>query len=88
MRERLNAIKDLRLSQSPPMRQEDLGRLLGVDRAEVSRYENGLIQPTLKRALQIARVFHLPVERVFYGLGELVDAEVVERSVEHPTRAS
>lgn len=75
MRETINAIKELRLSQNPPMRQVDLGVRLGIGRGEVSRYENGVVQPTLRRAFEIALIFRVPVERVFHGLIESVEGQ-------------
>lgn len=70
------------------MRQVDLGSVLGVGRAEISRYESGAMMPTLRRALELARVFRVPVEEVFFGLTEVVDLAACERGVDKPTPAS
>ncbi|MFA6958354.1 MAG: helix-turn-helix transcriptional regulator [Thermoanaerobaculia bacterium] len=75
MRERLNAIKALRLAHNPPLRQVDLAVRIGVERGVISLYENGGREPSIKKAMQIARVFHVSVEHVFYGVFEVVDGE-------------
>lgn len=81
MRERLNAIKSLRLANNPPLRQVDLARRIGVERGVISLYENGGREPSMRKAMQIARVFHVSVERVFYGVVEVIDLEQADHEV-------
>lgn len=61
-----NAIRSFRLQHDPPLRQRDLALRLGIDKAEVSRYEAGMC-PALPRAIQIALALGRTVEEVFFG---------------------
>lgn len=51
------------------MKQEELAKLVGVRRETIGNLENGKYNPSLKLALNIARVFHTTVEELF----ELID---------------
>jgi putative transcriptional regulator len=47
------------------MSQTELGRRVGVTRQTIMAIELGRYSPTLEMAFQIARVFELPLDRVF-----------------------
>lgn len=47
------------------MKQEELAALVKVRRETISRLEKGLYNPSLKLAMDIARVFDMPVEELF-----------------------
>lgn len=47
------------------MKQEDLAALVGVRRETIGHLENGKYNPSLKLALDIAKVFHTKVEDIF-----------------------
>jgi putative transcriptional regulator len=47
------------------MKQEELAALVKVRRETISRLEKGLYNPSLKLAMDIARVFDMPVEKLF-----------------------
>ena len=47
------------------MTQEDLARLVGVRRETIGRLEQGLYCPSLRLAMDIARVFGTTVEDLF-----------------------
>lgn len=56
-------IKELRAARG--MDQATLAGLVGVRRETIGRLENGLYNPSLKLAMDIAKVFGLPVEQIF-----------------------
>lgn len=56
-------IKEYRLRQS--MKQETLAALIGVRRETIVHLENGRYNPSLKMAMDIAKVFHTTVEELF-----------------------
>lgn len=47
------------------MKQEELADLVGVRRETIGHLENGRYNPSLKLALDIAKVFHTTVEELF-----------------------
>ena len=47
------------------MQQAELAKLVGVRRETIGKLENGKYNPSLKLAVDIARVFGKPVEEVF-----------------------
>jgi DNA-binding XRE family transcriptional regulator len=56
-------IKEYRVKHS--MTQEELAALVGVRRETIVHLENGRYNPSLKLALDIAKVFHARVEDIF-----------------------
>jgi putative transcriptional regulator len=56
-------IKDFREKAS--MKQNDLAKLVGVRRETIVHLENGKYNPSLKLALDIAKVFNATVEELF-----------------------
>ena len=56
-------IKELRAARD--MDQARLAELVGVRRETIGRLENGLYNPSLKLAMDIARVFETTVEDLF-----------------------
>ncbi len=48
------------------MQQADLAELVGVRRETIGNLENGKYNPSLKLAMDIAKVFGKTVEEVFY----------------------
>ena len=51
----MNRIRELR--QEKHLSQEELARLLGVDRSAVARWEAGSNAPRMERLLALARIF-------------------------------
>ena len=47
------------------MTQSDLAELIGVRRETIVHLENGRYNPSLKMAMDIAKVFHVTVEEIF-----------------------
>ncbi len=56
-------LKELRAARG--MDQAQLAQLVGVRRETIGRLEKGLYNPSLKLAMDIAKVFALPVEDIF-----------------------
>ena len=56
-------IKEMRAARG--MDQTQLAELVGVRRETIGRLENGQYNPSLKLAMDIAKVFGLTVEEVF-----------------------
>ena len=56
-------IKELRAARG--MDQAQLAELVGVRRETIGRLENGQYNPSLKLAMDIAKVFGLSVEEIF-----------------------
>lgn len=56
-------LKELRASKN--MKQGELAEIVGVRRETIIRLEKGLYNPSLKLAVDIARVFGCTVEEVF-----------------------
>ena len=65
-----NQVRKLRFLHGE-MTQEDLAKRLGVARQTVIAIERGKYNPSVALAIRIARVFELPVEKIFF----LEDAE-------------
>ena len=57
-------IRELRLARG--MDQSQLAALVGVRRETIGRLEKGQCNPSLKLAVDIAKVFALPVEEIFF----------------------
>lgn len=53
------------LRKAKGMQQAELAALVGVRRETIGHLENGRYNPSLKLAMDIARVFALPVEEAF-----------------------
>ena len=53
------------------LKQSELAELVGARRETIVHLENGRYNPSLKLAMDIAKVFHVTVEDIF----EFVDAE-------------
>lgn len=53
------------LRKAKGMQQAELAALVGVRRETIGHLENGRYNPSLQLAMDIARVFALPVEEVF-----------------------
>lgn len=47
------------------LKQEDLAKLVGVRRETIGSLENGKYNPSLKLAMDIAKVFQTTVEEIF-----------------------
>ncbi|QQQ86859.1 MULTISPECIES: helix-turn-helix transcriptional regulator [Peptostreptococcales] len=62
-------IKEYR--ESAGMKQSDLAKLVSARRETILHLENGRYNPSLKLAMDIAKVFNVPVEELF----EFVDDE-------------
>lgn len=57
--------KMLELRKAMNLQQAELADLVGVRRETISKLENGRYNPSLKLAMDIARVFGKSVEEVF-----------------------
>ena len=57
-------LKQLRAERG--MDQAELAALVGVRRETINRLEKGLYNPSLKLAMDIAKVFHTTVEELFF----------------------
>ena len=55
-----------RLRRERGIRQEDLAQAVGVSRQTVISLEKGKYNPSLKLAMDIAKVFHTTVEELFF----------------------
>ncbi len=70
-----NDIRALRFQQGE-MTQQELADRIGVTRQTVNAIEGNKYSPSLEVAFRIARVFGVPLERVFqYGAAEAVASE-------------
>mgnify|MGYP002315514646 CR=1 FL=1 len=59
-----NRIRELRARHQ--MKQEELAKLVGVRRETIGNLENGKYNPSLKLAMDIAKVFGCTVEELFF----------------------
>ena len=57
-------LRDLR--KSTGLQQADLAALVGVRRETIGNLENGKYNPSLKLAMDIAKVFNKTVEEIFF----------------------
>ena len=48
------------------LKQSELADMVGVRRETIFRLENGLYNPSLKFAMDIAKIFEVPVEELFF----------------------
>ena len=60
-----NSIRALRFAHGE-MTQAQLADRIGVTRQTINAIEQGKYSPSLEMAFQIARVFELPLDRVFH----------------------
>lgn len=51
--------------QRAGLKQSELAELVGARRETIVHLENGKYNPSLKLAMEIAKVFHVPVEDLF-----------------------
>lgn len=58
-----NTIKSLRAQHH--LTQEELAQKIGVRRETIVFLEKGKYNPSLRLALQLARIFHVTVEEIF-----------------------
>lgn len=58
-----NRIEEIRTVKG--IKQEELGRMLGVSRQTVSSLENGRYNPSILLAHKIAKLFNLSIEDIF-----------------------
>ena len=61
------------------MKQDELAALVGVRRETIGRLEHGKYNPSLKLAMDIARIFGKSVEEVSHFISETQDEQVVEQ---------
>ncbi|AFM39851.1 putative transcriptional regulator [Desulfosporosinus acidiphilus SJ4] len=59
----ITKIKEYRAKNN--MKQEELAQLIGVRRETIGHLENGKYNPSLKMAMDIAKVFMVSVEELF-----------------------
>jgi len=59
----ITRIKEYRAKNN--MKQEELAQLIGVRRETIGHLENGKYNPSLKIAMDIAKVFMVSVEELF-----------------------
>ena len=58
-----NRIEEIRNQKG--MKQDELGKLLGVSRQTISSLENGRYNPSILLAYKIAKLFNMTIEEVF-----------------------
>lgn len=58
-----NRIEALRNQKG--IRQDELGKMLGVSRQTISSLENGRYNPSIMLAYKIAKLFNMSIEEVF-----------------------
>jgi putative transcriptional regulator len=61
----INQIRRLRFDHNE-MTQQQLAAAIGVSRQTIVAVEKGKYNPSLELAFQIAMVFEMPLEKVFY----------------------
>lgn len=71
----INKLKQLRLKNN--MSQKKLGKYLGISDRAVSKWENGLSQPSVKNLLQLSKIFNISAE---YFMSE---SKALPQSEEH-----
>lgn len=59
----MTKIKEYR--QRAGLKQSELAELVGARRETIVHLENGKYNPSLKLAMEIAKVFHVPAEDLF-----------------------
>lgn len=57
-------LKELRTARG--ISQQELAELVGVSRQTISKWENGIVQPSADNLMHLSQVFQLPLE-VFFG---------------------
>ena len=62
---RPETIKELRIKRN--MSQRDVAKILGVTDRAVSKWENGLSQPTAQNMLSLSKIFGVPAEYFLHG---------------------
>lgn len=60
MKNRIEALRNQR-----GIRQDELGKMLGVSRQTISSLENGRYNPSIMLAYKIAKLFNMSIEEVF-----------------------
>lgn len=65
-----NRIEEIRNSKG--IKQDELGKMLGVSRQTISSLENGRYNPSIMLAYKIAKLFDMTIEEVFIFEEELV----------------
>ncbi len=58
-----NRIEEIRVKNG--IKQDELGRMLGVSRQTISSLENGRYNPSIMLAYKIAKLFNMTIEEVF-----------------------
>ena len=58
-----NKIEEIRNQKG--IKQDELGKMLGVSRQTISSLENGRYNPSILLAYRIARYFEMTIEQVF-----------------------
>ena len=58
-----NRIEEIRISKG--IKQDELGKILGVSRQTISSLENGRYNPSIMLAYKIAKLFDMTIEEVF-----------------------
>lgn len=58
-----NRIEEIRNTKG--IRQDELGKMLGVSRQTISSLENGRYNPSIMLAYKIAKLFDMTIEEVF-----------------------
>lgn len=58
-----NRIEEIRNQKG--IKQDELGKMLGVSRQTISSLENGRYNPSILLAYKIARLFNMTIEEVF-----------------------
>ncbi len=60
MKNRIEEIRNIK-----GIKQEELGKMLGVSRQTISSLENGRYNPSIMLAYKIAKLFNMTIEEIF-----------------------
>lgn len=66
--------------------QEDLGKVLGLSKANISKFETGKLQPSLQHLIALVQYFKVPAEYLL-GLNELQDLKASQETKTAPAQA-
>lgn len=58
-----NKIEEIRITKG--IKQDELGKMLGVSRQTISSLENGRYNPSIMLAYKISKLFGMTIEEVF-----------------------
>lgn len=72
----MTKLKELRTARG--ISQEELAELVNVSRQTVSKWENGIVQPSADNLVRLGQVFQVPLEAILGGECTLPEAVAVK----------